>query len=97
MLERLSHEELSEYFALYLLEPFGEIRGDLRAAHQTAYMVACSGSRPGSPRDYMPFEHQRYDVIDDWQMAKAMLCGRIENATKQTKIKPLDMRCLDDG
>lgn len=97
MLERLSHEELKEYFAYYLLEPFGETRGDIRSAQQSAIAIAAAGGKPGEPRKYMPFEHQRTDLIEDWKLAKAMLAGAIVNANAKTsKQLQSESKCLDE-
>lgn len=88
---------MKEYHAYYLLEPFGETRGDIRTAHQSAVTMAAAGAKSIEPRKYMPFEHQREDLIEDWKLAKAMIGGTIANATKKTKLNPADLRCLDDG
>lgn len=63
MLERLSARELLQWKAYERIEPFGEIRADIRMAIQTAALVNLQrsrGSRVAKVTDFMPDFAGRY-------------------------------------
>ena len=57
MLARMDSRELAEWAAFYQVEPFGEIREDLRAGIIAATTANChrgKGGKPFEPKDFMP-------------------------------------------
>ena len=57
MLERMSAAEMSEWQAYYTINPFGDVRDDLRAgivASTIANANRGKGQKPFAPADFMP-------------------------------------------
>jgi len=58
LLLRLGSDELTEWMAFYQLEPFGDFRGDMRAAIVASTFANANRSRESKPftlEDFMPF------------------------------------------
>lgn len=93
MFSTLSNDELNEYFALYLIAPFGDVRGDIRNAQVVSVLMRGLLSEDISPAECMPFAHQLDTKANDWRAAKAMM-GAIKNARGANKLPKSE--CLDD-
>jgi len=60
--QRMTSLEFSEWLAYAQLEPFGEERGDLRAAIVASVMAnrwRGKNERPTTPMDFMPYAKKR--------------------------------------
>lgn len=58
LLARVGSDELTEWMAFYQLEPFGEVRADLRSGVVAATFANAhrtKDSRAFTPEDFMPF------------------------------------------
>jgi hypothetical protein len=58
LLARVGSDELTEWMAFYQLEPFGEMRADLRSgvvAATFANAYRTKDARPFTPEDFMPY------------------------------------------
>jgi hypothetical protein len=77
LLSELSASELTDYMAFDRIEPFGEVRADLRAGI-VASTVANHGMSPpkeaARPIDFMPLQNKRgpLEVADRDEHAKLM-------------------------
>ena len=71
LLARVSSRELSEWMAYAKIEPFGEVRADLRAGIIASTVANTARDpkkrrRPFQPREFMPrFERQRQQTWED--------------------------------
>lgn len=59
LLQRISSKELTEWMAFYSIEPFGEVRADMRAALIAHTVAAGAGAKKIKLEDFMlKFEPQ---------------------------------------
>ena len=87
LLASVGSDELTEWMAFYLLEPFGEQRADYRSgviASTFANAHRADGVKPFTPEDFMPFmdRHKRHETTKDdtavnVQQFKAMFAHKV--------------------
>ena len=53
MLSSMSSREITEWMAWYSIEPFGEVRSDMRAAMIAGYVAAGAGAKNIKLEDFM--------------------------------------------
>lgn len=68
MLENISSTMLQEWMIFYSIDPFGEKRGDLRAAMLAAVTAKSMGAKRVDPRKFvLDFETKRIRQAGQWQ------------------------------
>lgn len=70
LLERCSSRELSEWAAFWRLEPWGDMRADLRAgiiASTVANVMSGKKGRTTTPADFMPYQEKQEQTEEDMQ------------------------------
>ena len=75
LLQRIGSDEITEWMAFYQLEPFGDMRADLRSgviASTFANANRTKHARPFTPEDFMPFI-DRPEPIDEARLNVARL------------------------
>ena len=84
LLARVGSDEITEWMAFYQIEPFGEMRADLRSgviASTFANANRAKHARPFKPEDFMPFA-DRPEPQDEARMNvarfKAMLAHKVK-------------------
>jgi hypothetical protein len=86
LLARMTSAELSEWQALYQLEPFGDLRADLRAgivAATVANVNRAKGTSPAKPSQFMPLLRNQKPQPMDAAGFKAAF-GRIAKAYERS-------------
>jgi hypothetical protein len=84
LLQRIGSDEITEWMAFYQLEPFGDMRADLRSgviASTFANANRTKHTRPFTPEDFMPFV-DRPEPIDEARLNvarfKSMFAHRVK-------------------
>jgi hypothetical protein len=75
LLQRIGSDEITEWMAFYQMEPFGDMRADLRSgviASTFANANRTKHTRPFTPEDFMPFV-DRPEPIDETRKNAAFL------------------------
>lgn len=67
----MTQKELGEWAEFYSLEPFGEVRADLRNALLCEVIAKCNGAKNVKLSDFLLFKEEKDDL--DSRMIKAML------------------------
>ncbi len=86
LLGRIGSDELTEWMAFYQLEPFGDMRADLRSgviASTFANAHRAQHTPPFTPEDFMPFvERSSSPVADETRLNvarfKAMFAHKVK-------------------
>ena len=85
LLARIGSDELTEWMAFYQIEPFGDMRADLRSgviASTFANANRVKHARAFSPEDFMPFV-ERTEPQDDARMNVARFKALFAHKVKQ--------------
>ena len=75
LLQRIGSDEITKWMAFYQMEPFGDMRADLRSgviASTFANANRTKHTRPFTPEDFMPFV-DRPEPIDEARKNAAFL------------------------
>jgi hypothetical protein len=76
LLSRIGSDEITEWMAFYQLEPFGDMRADIRSG-----VIACTFANahrtqhtpPFTPEDFMPFAKRSSKTADNTHQNNARL------------------------
>jgi hypothetical protein len=80
LLRRVTSIEMSEWYAYYCVDPWGEERADLRQAITTAMIANVNRGKDDkafTPEDFMPFtkKNKERSKPQDWKIQLALLKG----------------------
>lgn len=92
LLESTDSRELAEWQAYAAIEPFGDIRADIRAGIIAAVVVNSNpyrkrGSRAAKPSDFIPNFEQGPAQEFDWTRLRDTFKGLAEQAKKREAVK----------
>ena len=63
---RMTSRELSEWIAYDNVDPFGEVRDDLRTGIECATLAQINGTKNAKPKDFMPdFRPREQQTVSD--------------------------------
>jgi hypothetical protein len=86
LLTRMGSDEITEWMAFYQIEPFGDMRADVRSgviASTFANANRAKNSKPFTPEDFMPFV-DRSPLKDESKVNVARFKAMFSNRVKKS-------------